>query len=691
MKTHQFDFRKGITVSSVILCLLLVLFLLSGNSAIAQNDFKLEYAKYDSLGDRTKLVYQGAVTPLWMDAGTFCYETHDAEGISYYKIDIAKQTIQKCNKGELPKPKDNIQTENKDTIPSPDGKWNAFVQDNNLWIEETATKEKREKVKLSYDGTNNDFYTNTIIWSPDSRKIAALKKQDAPKHTIPLIESSPASQIQPILQSRDYYKPGDLIPIQRPALFDIISRSQIPIDTKPFEHQFSLKFGQWMADSKSFTFEFNQRGHQVYQLVSVDAEAGKTFVVVDEQSPTFIYYRRTFVHYMEDQKHILWISERDNWRHLYMINISTGKVVNQLTKGEWVVRDIIHIDEKNGYLILSGNGRNHTSGEDPYNIHYYKVNLKNGDILDLTPEQANHQGYFSADFKYLVDTYSKPDTPPASVVRTTIDGKVVMKLQEADITQLLATGFTMPEVFTAKGRDGVTDIWGTIFRPSNFDPSKSYPVVEYIYAGPHDSFVDKNFSAYARFSKLNEMGFIVVSIDGMGTANRSKSFHDVCWRNLKDAGFPDRILWMKKAAEKYPYMNLDNVGIYGYSAGGQSTLAALLFHGDFYKVGVALCGCHDNRMDKIWWNEQWMGYPVGPWYAENSNVDNAHKLEGKLLLINGELDDNVDPTSTLQVVNALVKADKDFEQLYLPAYGHSLGDNYVTRKVFEFFVKHMRK
>jgi len=394
---------------------------------------------------------------------------------------------------------------------------------------------------------------------------------------------------------------------------------------------------------------------------------------------------------MQDDKHVLWASERDNWRHLYMIELATGAVKKQLTKGEWVVRDVIHVNEQDNYLIISGNGKNQALGEDPYHIHYYRIDLKSGAITDLTPEQANHWVSFSSDYRYLVDVYSQPHMPPVSVVRNASDGKIIMELQKANISELLSTGFTMPEVFTAKGRDGKTDIWGTIFRPSHFDPSKKYPIVEYIYAGPHDSFVDKNFSAYIRFSKLIEMGFIVVSIDGMGTANRSKSFHDVCWRNLKDAGFPDRILWIKEAAKKYPYMDVDNMGIYGYSAGGQSTLGALLFHGDFYKVGVALCGCHDNRMDKIWWNEQWMGYPVGPWYAENSNVDNAHKLEGKLLLINGELDDNVDPTSTLQVVNALVKADKDFEQLYLPNYGHSLGDDYVTRKVFEFLVKHLRK
>lgn len=671
--------------------LLIVLSLAVSSNLLSQNDFQKEYVKYDSLVNRTKLVHNGAITPLWIDSTAFCYETRDADGVKYYKVNIVQNTKEQCAKEDLPKPKERNRPEPKDVITSPDGKWNAFVQDNNIWIEEKDNKEKKEKIKLSYDGTANNAYTLPIWWSPDSKKIAVLKQQDAPKHTIPLIASSPATQIQPKIEWRDYYKPGDLIPISRPALFDVDTKKQIEIDAKPYENQYNLEFGRWMNDSKSFTFEFNQRGHQVYQLVSVDASTGKTFTVVDEQSKTFIHYGRIYTYYMKDEKHIIWASERDNWRHLYMIDRATGAVKKQLTKGEWVVRDVLLVDEKNGYMIISANGKNQLAGEDPYNIHYYKVDLNNGNIQDLTPEQANHRGYFSSDYKYLVDVYSRPDLPPTSVVRSVSDGKVIMELQKANISLLMADGYTMPEVFKAKGRDGKTDIWGTIYRPSNFDPSKSYPVVEYIYAGPHDSHVVKDFAAYMRFSKLNDLGFIVVSIDGMGTANRSKSFHDVCWRNLKDAGFPDRILWIKDAAKKYPYMNIDQVGIYGYSAGGQNAMGGLLFHGDFYKVGVALCGCHDNRMDKIWWNEQWMGYPVGAWYGESSNVDNACKLEGKLLLINGELDDNVDPTSTLQVVNALVKGNKDFEQLYLPGYGHGLGDNYVTRKVFEFFVKNMRK
>ncbi len=255
---------------------------------------------------------------------------------------------------------------------------------------------------------------------------------------------------------------------------------------------------------------------------------------------------------------------------------------------------------------------------------------------------------------------------------------------------LLATGWQVPERFVAKGRDGQTDIYGVIFRPTNFDPQKQYPVIEKIYAGPHGAFVPKAFESYFGAQAMAELGFMVVQIDGMGTNWRAKAFHNVCWKNLGDSGFPDRIAWLQAAAKKYPQMDLSRVGIYGGSAGGQSALRALLAHGDFYKAAVADCGCHDNRMDKIWWNEAWMGWPVGPHYEEQSNVTQAHKLQGKLLLIVGELDRNVDPASTMQVVNALIKADKDFDLLVVPGGGHGIAESsYGKRRRRDFFVRHL--
>jgi dipeptidyl aminopeptidase/acylaminoacyl peptidase len=266
----------------------------------------------------------------------------------------------------------------------------------------------------------------------------------------------------------------------------------------------------------------------------------------------------------------------------------------------------------------------------------------------------------------------------------------MMNVEEADISELINAGWSRPEVFTAKGRDGETNIWGNIYRPSDFDSTKSYPVIEYIYAGPQSSYVQKSFNPYIWYiNDLTELGFIVVQIDGMGTNNRSKEFLDVCWKNLKDAGFSDRIRWIRAAADKYPYMDTSEIGIYGSSAGGQNALAGLLFHSDFYTAGVASSGCHDNRMDKMWWNEQWMGYPVGPHYKESSNVVNAGNLEGDLMLIVGETDDNVDPASTMQVADALIEERKDFELVVLPGKGHTLGGFYGARKRKDFFVRHL--
>lgn len=291
--------------------------------------------------------------------------------------------------------------------------------------------------------------------------------------------------------------------------------------------------------------------------------------------------------------------------------------------------------------------------------------------------------------KYFVDTYSRTDMPPVTELRKSADGSLAMELEKADITALTKAGWKAPEVFVAKARDGSTDIWGVIFRPSTFDPKQKYPVIENIYAGPQSSFVPKTFVAFNQMQATAELGFIVVQIDGMGTSNRSKAFHDVAWRNLKDAGFPDRILWHKAVAAKYPHYDITRVGLYGTSAGGQNSLGGLLFFPDFYKAAVSAAGCHDNRMDKIWWNEQWMGWPIGPQYAESSNVDNAYRLQGKVLLVVGEMDHNVDPSSTMQVVNQLIKHDKDFDLLVVPGMDHGSGGAFGDHKRYDFFVRHL--
>ncbi len=352
-----------------------------------------------------------------------------------------------------------------------------------------------------------------------------------------------------------------------------------------------------------------------------------------------------------------------------------------------MVRSVLNVNNDNRQITFQASGR---EPGDPYLIHVYRINFDGTGLVKLTDGDGTHEVSFSRDRKYFVDTWSRADLPPVTVLRNADDGSLILELEKADITELLKTGWVMPEVFMSKARDGNTDIWGIIVRPANFDPSKKYPVIEYIYAGPHSSHVPKSFRAYnGNMNPLAELGFILVQIDGMGTSNRSKAFHDVCWKDLKDAGFPDRIIWMKEAAKKYPYMDITRVGIFGTSAGGQNSAGAVLFHPEFYKVAVSACGCHDNRMDKIWWNEQWMGWPVGPEYAASSNTENAYRLKGKLLLINGEMDNNVDPASTTQLVNALIKANKDFDYLLVPGMGHSGGGQYGERRRRDYFVKHL--
>jgi dipeptidyl aminopeptidase/acylaminoacyl peptidase len=494
--------------------------------------------------------------------------------------------------------------------------------------------------------------------------------------------------VQPRLQSREYLKPGDALPIRMPQLFLLDQKKQIAVSQEQFVNQYSLTGFRWRNDSRSFLFEFNQRGHQRYKVLDIDGSTGKVNVLVDEQPKTFFDYAgKKFFFTNEPMDEIIWMSERDGWNHLYLYDWK-GNVKNQITRGEWVVRGVQFVDTKARTITFEASGMD--KGIDPYLRSVFRINFDGTGLTRLTGPGTDHTVAFSPDKEWFYDISQRSDLPPTYSIRRASDGTELMNLGKADEKPLLATGWKLPEIFVAKGRDGVTDIWGHIIRPSNFDPGKKYPVIEYIYAGPHSNHVPKTFnSAFRTWHQLAELGFIIVQMDGMGTSNRSKAFHDVCWKNLKDAGFPDRILWIKEAAKSRPYMDITRVGIFGNSAGGQNSLGGLLHHPEFYKVAVSSSGCHDNRMDKIWWNELWMSYPVGPEYAESSNVTHAHKLQGKLLLILGELDDNVDPASTMQVVDQLIKAKKNFDFIMVPGMGHSMGGEYGERKRRDFFVKHL--
>jgi dipeptidyl aminopeptidase/acylaminoacyl peptidase len=577
-----------------------------------------------------------------------------------------------------------------------DGKWEAVIENFNVFLRPAGTT--KYAAPLSFDGSEGNYYTlRSVAWSPDSKKLVAYHTRPGYDRQVHYIESSPADQIQPKHSTLAYRKPGDALDIAYPALFDVATKKEIEIDRALFPNAYSLTSPAWWKDGRGFTFEYNQRGHQVYRVIEVDGATGKARALIEETSNAFVDYRplaeglsdtgKEFRYDIADGKEIIWASERDGWEHLYLYDGATGNVKTQITRGEWVVRFVDRVDEERRQIWFQAAGMN--PGEDPYFAHYYRINFDGTGLTKLTDAEGTHTLVFSPDRQFYVDSWQRVDLPPVAQLRRTEDCKVVMDLDKGDASALLAAGFRPPEVFVAKGRDGKTDIWGTIVRPMNFDPDKKYPVIEQIYAGPQGSFVPKTFSAVPGTQALAELGFIVVQIDGMGTNNRSKAFHDVAWKNLGDAGFPDRILWHQAVAKKYAYYDLTRVGIYGTSAGGQNSLGGVLFHPDFYKVVVTNSGCHDNRMDKIWWNEQWMGWPIGPEYAASSNVDNAYRLQGKALIVIGEMDSNVDPASSLQVVNALVKAGKHFDMLYIPGQNHGVGVLGSQHYLQDYFVHNL--
>ena len=599
---------------------------------------------------------------------------------------------------EVPDEKDGVS-------PSPAGDIELYHKDNNLWVRTKGGGQPGRQ--LTTNGDSAYYYSSYGRFSPDGKYYATVRIKPAPKRYVYYVESSPKNQLQPVLHKQEYAKPGDSLNYRVPVVVEVATGRVVEPSTDLFKEQYYVSAPEWDKSGKNVTFEFNERGHHNFRVLELSAETGRVRPLIEEHNDKYINYSRQYRYDFDNGKYILWTSERDGYNHIYLYDRKSGKLVRQVTKGGYYVRGIQRVDEENGVIYFSANGRSglresdrrgknaafagtNATEEDPYLIHYYKININGKGLTCLTPEEGNHSAIYTDDMKYLIDTYSTVLNPPVSVLRSAKDGAIVRTLETADIARLQESGWKAPEVFVAKGRDGKTDMWGLIQRPSNFDPQKKYPVIEYIYSGPGDQYVPKSFSpALWNLADLAELGFIVVQLDAMTTSFRSRAFEEVCYKNLKDGGFPDRIAWIKAAAAQYPYMDADNVGIYGCSAGGQEALGAVLFHGDFYKAAYAACGCHDNRMDKIWWNEQWMSYPIDSTYAASSNVENAHRLERPLMLVVGEMDDNVDPASSMQVANALQKAGKDFELVVIPGARHTMGEAYGQHKRYDFFVRNL--
>jgi dipeptidyl aminopeptidase/acylaminoacyl peptidase len=454
---------------------------------------------------------------------------------------------------------------------------------------------------------------------------------------------------------------------------------------------------QWSADGAHLAFVSTSRDHKREQLRIADTATGEIREVLEESVPTFFESGNGRVNwrYLPESKEIVWFSERDNWGHLYLYDLATGKLKNQITKGNWNVTQLLRVDEKNRMLYFLGVGRE--AGRDPYFVHLYRCGFDGKDFTLLTPEDANHDVALSPSGAYFTDSYSKPDVPAVAVLRNA-DGKLVATLEKTDISRLIiAAGWKPPIPFTVKARDGSTDLYGLMFRPTNFDPAKKYPIINHIYPGPQTGSVgSRNFSA-ARgdCQALAELGFVVVEIDGMGTPWRSKKFHEAYFGDMGDNTLPDQVTGMKQLAAKYPWIDLDRAGIYGHSGGGYAAAGAMFHFPDFFKVGISEAGNHDNREYEDDWAEKWQGLlekkPDGATnYDGQANQNFAKNLKGKLLLAHGSTDNNVPPYNTLLVVNELIKANKDFDLLVLPNRGHGFGNEpYMVRRRWDYFVRNL--
>ncbi len=590
---------------------------------------------------------------------------------------------------------------------SPNKRWAAYVKEYNLYLRDVSTG---TMLQLTNDGVAGWDYATplpslrvmvdqgteevkqpaAVFWSPDSSKLVTYRLDSRNSGRFTSLQFVPPDQLRPRAFTYVYPLPGEVLAKAEPIIFDIQSGKRIDVQSALLELPFQDGPGfDWFADSKSFHYDDDARGFKAKELRVVDASTGEQKVLVREQADSYVDPGETFYRFVEATGEILWSSERDGWNHLYIYNRKTGQLENQITQGPWVVRGIEHIDEKNRRVYFMANGRE--KGEDPYQAHLYGVGLDGKGLQLLSPENANHSVSVSPDGTFFVDNYSRPDLPGEAVLRRTKDGSEVRVLEKTDASELLKTGWKFAEPFQGKAADGTTDLYGLIWRPSNFDAAKKYPIVEFVYTGPQGFFVPKNFAGTLGLQSMAELGFVVVMVDGRGTAGRSRAFHQFSYRNL-GGSFEDHVAMIKQMAERYPYLDATRVGVFGTSAGGYGAAHAMLAFPEFYKVGVSTSGDHDARLDKAWWNEAYQGYPVQDDYAAQSNVTMAARLQGHLLLEHGDIDDNVHPVETIRFVDALMKANKNFDMLFVPNMFHGeSGEHalYLVRRRWDYFVQYL--
>jgi dipeptidyl-peptidase 4 len=601
------------------------------------------------------------------------------------------------------------------SITSPDGRYAAFIRDHNLWVRDLTTNEDRA---LTTDGredfgyaTNNAGWTRSpvplVAWSPDSRRIATFQQDARGIGHMYLVTTNVGT---PQLEEWRYPLPQDTVVFRiHRVVIDVegarVVRFQMPPDPQRSTIYDHIAVGnrladvQWYPDGSHVAFVSSSRDSREVAFRVADAATGEVRTLFTETSPTqfqsgFVAIRRENWRVLPGSNAVLWWSQRDNWGHLYLYDLRTGELQRQVTTGSWNVADVVHVDEQGRTIYFVGVGRE--EGRHPYYQHFYRVGMDGRGLTLLTPEDANHSVSLSPDRRYFVGTHSTPTAPPVTVLRR-IDGREVLTLEGADASRLLATGWQPPTPITVKARDGETDLYGLMFLPTTMEPGRRYPIVNYIYPGPWGSSVGSwSFSpAHSDHQALAELGFVVVAINGMGTELRSKEFLDFYYGNMGDNTIPDQVAGMRQLAREHPFIDIHRAGIWGHSGGGFATASAMFRHPDFFKVGVSQAGNHDNRNYVDSWSERFQGLlrPTngGDSYEVQANQLVAHNLEGKLLLAHGAMDDNVAPYNTYLVVDALIKANKDFDLIVFPHARHGFGvdNNYMMRRRWDYFVRHL--
>ena len=588
---------------------------------------------------------------------------------------------------------------------SPDGKRAAFIRDWNLWVRDVATGQEK---RLTTDGETNFGYATDnagwagsdraiLLWSPDSKKIATQQQDERKVGDMFLVETKVG---HPVLKAWKYPLPGDsVVAMLSRVIIDVDAGTVVRLQTPPDFHRgtigdnITMADYNWSPDGSMLAFVSTSRDHKSATFRVATAATGVVRTVFDETVATH-FESRTGWRVLWPTNEILWYSQRDDWGQLYLHDLTTGKLKSAVTSGEGPVTQIARIDEKTRTLWYAANGRE--KGQDPYFAHFYKIGLDGKTQLSLTPDVGDHTMQLSPSGSYLIDSYSSPDVPAVVTLRDG-NGKLIMPLEQADITRLMASGWKPPIPIKVKAADGTTDLYGMMFRPSNFDPSKKYPIINNAYPGPQSGSVGSRGFTAARGDKqaLAELGFIVVSIDGRGTPGRSKSFHDAYYGRMgRDNTVPDQVAGMKELAKQYPGIDIDQAAMWGHSGGGFITADALFRFPDFFKVGIAESGNHDQRQYEDDWGERYQGLleklPDGTdSYHIEANQTFAKNLKGHLLLAHGTMDNNVPPDNTLLVVDALIRANKDFDLLMIPNAAHSYGSasNYMTRRRWDYFVR----